>query len=172
MEFSEVLKNRFSCRSFLPRKVPRKYLRKILKAGTLAPSAGNTQDWRFCVVEDEKLKEKLAEASLGQDFLKEASAVIVVCSDLREIAERYGERGRNLYAYQDTAAAIENMLLQATDLGLATCWVGAFAEDKVKQILGLLPEVQPVALIAVGYPKEKPLGKFRKKLSEVLISWQ
>ena len=169
MEFFHVVKKRFSCRNFLPRPVEPEKLEKVLWAATLAPSAGNTQDWRFCVIKDKKLKEALAEVSFGQTFLREAPVVIVVCSDLEEIGAHYGERGKKLYAYQDTAAAIENLLLAACDLDLATCWVGAFDETKVGETLGLLPSLRPVALIALGYPAEKPKPKFRKPLSEVII---
>lgn len=165
----KAIKRRFSCRSFLPKQVERKKLALILKAATLAPSAGNTQDWRFCIVKDRELKERLAEASKGQNFVKDAPLVLVVCSDIEEIAAYYGERGRNLYAYQDTAAAIQNLLLAATALNLAGCWVGAFDEDKVAQILGLLPSLKPVALIVLGYPLEKPKPKFRKPLEEVVV---
>ncbi len=169
MEFFEVIKKRFSCRNFLPKPVEQEKVAKLLKAATLAPSAGNTQDWRFCVVRDKKLKELLAQASKGQSFIKEAPVVIVVCSDLEEIEAHYGERGRKMYAFQDTAAAIENLLLSATALGLGSCWVGAFDEKEITGALGLLPSLKPVALIPIGYPAEKAKPRLRKSLKEVIV---
>jgi len=169
MDFDKVLKKRFCCRNFLPKKVEEEKLQKILKAATLAPSAGNIQDWRFCLVENKSLKTAIADACLCQSFIKQAPIVIVVCSDLEEIGARYGERGKNIYSYQNTATAIENLLLKAADLGLFACWVGAFSEKEISRILGLLPNLQPVAVLPLGYCAEKAPAKSRKSLTEVVI---
>jgi len=169
MKLFTAIKQRFSCRHFLLKPVEEKKLMLVLKAATFAPSAGNTQDWRFCVIRDKKLKQQLAEASRGQDFISQAPVVVVVCSDIEEISNHYGRRGERVYAYQNVAAATENLLLAATGLGLAGCWVGAFDEENVAQILGLLPALRPLVLVPLGYPAEKPKPKLRKSLQEVVV---
>ena len=152
METFECILKRRSIRSYDKKDVPNEFIGKMLEAAIHAPSAGNLQPWEFIVVKDLKTKEELSNAALGQDHVKEAPVVIVVCVNPEKSAEKYGERGRNLYCIQDTAAAIQNMLLTATDLGLGTCWVGAFEEERVKDILRIPENLRPVALITVGFP--------------------
>jgi nitroreductase len=85
---------------------------------------------------NKELRNKLAQAGLKQDsvsFIAQAPLVVAGCADLR-IASRYAERGTGLYCIQDTAASVQNLLLAARDLGLGTCWVGAFKEKTVKEI--------------------------------------
>lgn len=167
MEFFELVKKRRSIRSFDPQKpVSEEQIAKILEAGIWAPSAGNLQDWFFVVVRDQKVKDQLAQAALGQDFVAEAPVVIVVCCDLERISH-YGKRGQELYTFQDTACAAQNMFLAATDLDLGACWVGAFDEKKVIQILNLADHLRPVAILPIGYPAEKPSPPSRRKIEEV-----
>ena len=89
----EIIKGRRSIRKFKPDPVPEEELREILEAATWAPSAGNTQEWRFIVVRDPGLKRELAAAAMEQRFLSEAPVVVVVCADLERIRRAYGERG-------------------------------------------------------------------------------
>lgn len=169
MEPDKIFTERFSCRSFLKKEVPEEYIEVILKAGIWAPSAGNLQPWRFLLIKNRELKEKLVEVAYGQEFISEADFVIVVIALPEESALRYGERGRNLYSIQDTAAAIENMLLQASILGLGSCWVGAFSEEKAKIVLNLGKNERPVAILPFGFPKEFPPSlRKRKDLKKVL----
>ncbi|MEJ5167251.1 MAG: nitroreductase family protein [Thermoanaerobaculia bacterium] len=169
MEPDKIFTDRFSCRSFLKKEVPEEYIEAILKAGIWAPSAGNLQPWRFLLITNQELKEKLAEVAYGQEFISEADFVVVVIALPEESAIRYGERGRNLYSIQDTAAAIQNMLLQASILGLGSCWVGAFSEERAKKVLNLEKNEKPVAILPFGFPKEfpPPLRK-RKDLKKVV----
>ncbi len=100
----------------------------------------------------------MAQAGLRQNFVSfiaRAPLVVVACADLR-IAARYKERGTDLYCIQDTAASIQNLLLAAQDLGLGTCWVGAFKEEEVKKILQMPDYLRPVVLVPVGYPLRRP----------------
>jgi nitroreductase len=152
MNFFDVVFNRSSVRKFQKKNVDERLVGLILYCATRAPSAGNAQDWEFVVVKDEKIKERLAVAALHQMFIKEAPLAIVVCSDLEKIRLKYGERGEKLYAIQDTAAATMIILLAAKALGLGSCWVGAFDEEKVKEILNLPPNIRPVAIVPIGYP--------------------
>lgn len=122
-----------------------------MEAARWAPSAGNLQPWMFLVVRSSAVKEQLAAAAFNQRFVAQAPVVIAVVA-LAAVAAPYGRRGRELYMIQDTAAAIQNMLLAAHALGLGTCWVGAFDDDAVANVLGLKEGERPVALIPVGEP--------------------
>lgn len=161
MNFFEVVFKRRSIRKFLKKDVDDKLIGLILYCATKAPSAGNTQDWEFIVVRDEKIKEKIAIAALHQMFIKEAPVVIVVCSDIEKIKLKYGERGENLYSIQDTAAAIMIILLAAQALGLGSCWIGAFDEENIKEILGIPENLRPVAILPIGYPAEEVGERWR-----------
>ena len=153
MDVFEAMEKRRSVRSFdVGREVAEELVEELLRCACQAPSAGNVQPWRFVVVRDAGLKERLAAAALGQSFVAAAPVVIVVCADLAVHAFAYGRRGVELYAVQDTAAATENLLLCATALGLGACWVGAFREEEVARVLDLAPDVRPLALVPVGYP--------------------
>lgn len=163
----EVIKERRSIRRFKPEGLPKATIEHLLEAATLAPSAGNLQPWFFVVVLNEGLRQKLAEAA-GQPFMAKAPVCIVVCAEPERSAYRYGKRGRELYCIQDTAAAIENILLTATGLGLGACWVGAFDEERVASILELRPGLRPVAILPIGYPAEDKNATPRRPLNEVI----
>lgn len=165
----EIIKGRRSIRSFkVDEKIPREDLLKILEAATYAPSAGNRQPWEFIIVEKEDIKKKISEAAYGQMWMMEAPIIIVVCANEDRSASRYGERGRRLYCIQDTAAAIQNMLLVAYAMGYGTCWVGAFNEEEVRRILGIPSGVRPIAIIPIGKPDEKPFMPPRIPLEKLL----
>lgn len=168
MEVFEAIKKRRSIRSYDSSKpVTEEQIEKILEAGRLAPSAHNLQDWYFVVVKSPEVKEKMVEAAMGQDFVGEASIVIVVCADLR-LADKHSTRhGEDFYMIQDTAIAATMMILEATELGLGTCWIGAFDEEKIKEVLGLEDYFRPMALFPVGYPAESPSPKPRRNLEEI-----
>ena len=168
MNTIECIKTRSSIRKFSGEKIPEKTIRAIIEAATHAPSSGNVQDWEFIVVQNPETRKKLAEAAYNQNFINEAPVVIVVCTDIERIKSSYGERGISLYSIQNTAAAIQNLLLASNEYGLGTCWVGAFNERLVKDILILPTKIRPVAIIPVGYPAEMPRKTPRRKLEEVL----
>jgi nitroreductase len=167
MDKHSVLRRRFSCRSYRPDPVPRDVLEELLDGARWAPNAGNLQPWRFVVVLDQSHRRALARAALNQRFLASAPAVVVVCAVPEESVRVYGSRGRDLYCLQDTAAATENLMIAATDAGLATCWVGAFDEAAVARDLDLASGWRPVALVSVGYPAEKPGRRSRRSLESV-----
>jgi len=167
MSFLELTKDRRSIRSFKNKDLSSKQLKKLLEAARWAPSAGNCQPWYFYVVKNNDLKEKLVEAALGQKFIAEAPAVIVVCAEAQRNTGRYGERGKELYCIQDTAAAVQNILLTAKDLGLGTCWVGAFDEKSCSEVLELPQKMRPVAMVPVGYPKHSPSTSSRRPVEQI-----
>ena len=155
MDIFEAIAKRRSIRKYQDKDVDDKLIGVMLWAAAQAPSAGNLQEWRFIVVKDKKTKEMLYKAALEQEHVKQAPVLIVVAADLEVQILRYGKRGELVYALEDCAAAIENMLLVATALGLGTCWVGAFDEEDVKNILRLPDFLRPIAIITVGYPAEE-----------------
>ena len=168
MELSETIKGRRSVRHFQLKDVPGELVEKLVEAATCAPSAGNLQPWIFVIVKNPDVKKRLAEAAWNQRHVEEASVVIVVCADEGRSSSRYGERGRELYCLQDTAAAIQNLLLTAHSLGLGACWTGAFDEKKARKALNAPAGVRPVAMIPVGYAGEVRGRTGRRALSDVI----
>jgi nitroreductase len=168
MADTSVFRRRYSCRRFARTTLSAPELEHILEAAVWAPSAGNLQPWRFIVVTADELKAQLA-AAAHQDFVAEAPVVIVVCAVPGESARRYGERGRSLYSLQDTAAATQNILLAATELGLGSCWVGAFEEPAAAAALALPSAWRPVALVPLGHPLETPEARARRPTTEVVV---
>jgi nitroreductase len=168
MELFEAINQRRSVRRFKSEQISESDLVRILEAAVSAPSAGNLQPWRFIIVRDAQRKIALAEAALGQSMVSQAPIVVVVCADQRRSGRYYGERGVNLFCIQDTAAAVQNLMLAAFALGLGTCWVGSFDEKKVSSILHAQNGARPVAIVPVGYPAEDPTRTARRPLSEVV----
>lgn len=153
----ELIKSRRSVRQLDPsRPIPPEWVDMILEAGIWAPSAGNRQPWEFKVVTGSDLIQELGEASFGQAMFQDAPLVIAVIALPERSAGRYGDRGRELYCLQDTAAAVQNMLLLAHALGLGSVWVGAFSEDRAARALGLGSDQRPVALLPMGFPLSDP----------------
>jgi nitroreductase len=169
MDFWQVIRSRHSVREFAgDQDVSDELVTGLLSAAIEAPSAGNRQSWHFCVVRSPSAKAALGHAAYGQMFLAEAPVCIVVCADPARSAGRYQERGRNLYTYQDTAAATQNLLLAATALDLAACWIGAFDEEGVRGALDLREGLIPVAIVPVGYPGRPTVRQtVRRPISEV-----
>ena len=168
MEVYKAIYGRKSVRSFDEvRDISQEIIMKLLRAACQAPSAGNLEPWRFLVVRDIKLKEKLVDAALGQAFLAQAPVVIIVCADLRVASSGYGTRGTHLYAVQDTAAATENLLLAAYAEGLGSCWVGAFDEQRAVEALSLPSHLRLVIMVALGYPHLEGHKPPRRDISEV-----
>jgi nitroreductase len=167
MEFSEVLAKRRSVRHFNAKlDVSDEDTRALIEAAVVAPTAGNIQPWRFTIVRSIEARERLAEA-LQQRWATAAPVVIVVCVDPRPCYARFGERGERLYAIQDTALAAHNILLAAVDRGLASCWIGAFNADAVREAIGVAAPIEPVAVLPVGYSAESAGRPARRPLSEV-----
>ena len=170
-DFFTTIQERRSVRKFKQEPIPSSVIEKIIAAGALAPSAGNVQPWKFYVVRQPEHKRSLAAAAWGQKFVAEAPVVIVVVAETAQCAAKYGSRGSELYAVQDTAAATENILLSAFALGLGGCWVGAFDEGQIRQILGLSQTQRPLAIIPLGYPADAPRTRQLKSTSEVTVAF-
>lgn len=149
MELDKAIKERHSVRRYTSKTPNWRDIIKALDYARLAPLAGNIPTIKFLLVtEDEKISQ-LAKAS-QQDFVGTAKYILVVCTDYSQTKRSYDERGK-MYARQQAGAAIENFLLKLTDLGLSTCWVGAFSEEQVKRVLQIPEEVDVEGLFPIGY---------------------
>jgi len=168
MEFFEVLKIRHSCRAYEEREIENEKIYRILEAANSAPSAGNLQSYEIVLVRNGERKRKIAEASYNQIFIAQAPIVLIFCSNLYRAATKYGERGKELYAVQDATIACAYAQLAATALGLASCWIGAFDESKIREIINAPLHIRPVAILPIGYASEKPLVTSRRKLSDLV----
>ena len=196
-EIYELIKNRRSVKNFLSKEVPKDVLKKILEAAVWAPSAHNAQPWRFIVITDDETKRRLAEAMAQEwrkDLIKDGISpdirkvllkssiehftktpvLIIAAITMREM-DKYPDRRRqefeHLMATQSLAAAIQNMLLMARSEGLGSCWFCAplFCQDTVRKILGIPGDVEPQALVTIGYPSSWPDPPPRKPLEEVVF---
>jgi len=167
VETLEAIRTRRSVRRFdAKREVSRELLEKVLDAGRLAPSAGNIQSQEFIIVRDDvAVKERIARACLNQEFVSQAPVIVIVCGNKRKSEEHYGTRGRDFYALADACASAQNMLLAAHDLGLASCWIGAFDDAALCRALSI-PQgnVIPVAVLPIGFPAEHPETPRRRPL--------
>ncbi len=155
-ELLKIIYDRRSVRRYERRPIPKDVLNAILEAGRLAPTARNKQPWHFVVVTKPELKRRLIFSSWNS-FMEDAGAIIVGCGDSRE-----------KWAVVDVAIALENMVIAAEALGLGSCWIGYFEESEVNRALGIPDHLRVVAMIAVGYPAEKPEPPPKKSLDEIV----
>lgn len=168
MHVLQVIKERRSIRRFLSKPIPREIIDQFIDSLIWAPSAGNLQSRQFYFVYDREIKEQLVKAAWGQSFITEAPLAIVCCADLR-IGTHYGKRGTELYALQDVAASVQNLMLVAHEQGLGSVWVGAFEEGGVAKALDLPIHLRPVAIVPVGYPAEHPTAPRRVSREKAVI---
>lgn len=164
MPVLDVIKTRGSIRTYKDKPIPTQALLSILDGARLAQSAANRQPWQFIVVTDSAVKKKLAKVAGNQAFVGEAAAVMVCLADPEESASVGPFEGFLI----DLAIAIENMALTAWDLGIGSCWIGAYNEEKVKELLNIPRSLRVVSLLTLGYPDERPGPKYRKDLDEIV----
>jgi len=178
MALLDLLKHRKSIRDFLDRPVERKKIMMCLEAARLAPSACNSQPWKFIVVDDRQLKDKLGDAAFRgiysmNSFCKMAPVMVVVVSEKSKFLARIGGmfRGTKYYLI-DIGVAIEHFVLQAEDLGLGTCWIGWFNERAVKSVLEIPHRKKIDILIALGYyDREKTRSEHSREPIDKIASF-
>lgn len=160
---------RVSVRKYQDKKVDDATLDQLLRAAMAAPSAGNKQPWHFVVCTDKEVRADMAAINPYGNMIAQAPLAIVVCGDKSKELE--GEAGEMWV--QDCSAAAENILLAAHGLGLGAVWTGAYPVkdrmSKLSKILELPENIVPLAVIAIGYPAEKPAVK--QKFSEENVSY-
>jgi len=165
MDVYEAISTRKSVRAFKERDVPEEVITRVLDAARKAPSANNSQEWRFVVIRDHETREKISQAACGQRFIATAPVVIACCADTDDRIMTCNQRAYPI----NVAIAVDHITLCASAEGLGTCWVGAFYEDHVKEILGIPPHIRVVILIPLGYPQDPaPVSKFRLPLEEIV----
>ena len=168
MDFVQVADARRSIRAFTSRPVEPDKLQTILQAANRAPSAGNLQAYEIYAVSRRAVLMALADASLGQDFVAQAPVALVFCADPKCSAQQYAQRGASLYCIQDATIACAYAQLAATALGLAGVWVGAFDDDAVRDAIGVVQELLPVAILPIGYAGEEPEESSRRSLTSLV----
>lgn len=166
MTVMDAIRNRHSVRSYLPVPVEKEKLQQILEAGRLAPSARNTQAWKFVMVTDPETIKALGPACCGQSFIEKAPAFLAVCTT-EPSTMACGQPARTI----DGAIAMSFMILEAEELGLGTCWIGAFDNEEVKKVLGIPDSYDVVAVTPIGYPEKDTPARPRKGADEV-ICWE
>jgi len=163
MEILEVIRKRRSIRAYRNTAVEDEKLNRVLEAARLAPTARNMQERKFVVVRDGETRRQLMEAAKNQSFVGAAPVVIAACGTITDYVMSCGQPAYTV----DVAIAADHLTLQAVAEGLGTCWVCAFDEARVKEILGVPDDARVVALLTLGYPAEEPEPRPRKPLSDM-----
>ena len=166
--FLELAEKRRSVRAYKPDPVPEDLLQQVLEAGRLAPSACNKQPWRFIVVRGETGRRALG-AAYAREWFWKAPVVIAVCILPKEAWTRSYD-GQN-YAMVDGALAMDHMTLAAAEMGLGTCWIGAFDPAAAREILNLPDGVEIVGMTPLGFPDVEPSPRVRSRrpLGEIVL---
>lgn len=159
----DVIKDRYSVRSFQDKPVESEKVEQLLEAARLAPSARNLQVCHFVVLEDEKRRKQLTDICKGQQFVSQAPITIAVCAANREYTMTCGHKANLI----DAAIAGEHIALQAVALGLGSCWIGAFYQNKMAELIDLPDDYEVVALLPIGYPATSKQPRKLKSLDEV-----
>jgi nitroreductase len=164
MDLYDAIRQRYSVRSYQDRPVEEDKLQRVLEAARLAPSGSNRQPWKFVVVRDPKVRQKLVAACCDQGFVGQAPVVIAGVGLMPDRVMRCDVPGDAV----DLAIALEHIALAATAEGLGTCWIGAFYQPQVRSVLGIPDNCKVVEAMALGYPADKPGKKDRKGLDEII----
>ena len=166
MNFDELVSHRYSSRSYQTKPVEEDKLNLVLEAARLAPTAANRQPFQLIILNTEGRQEELRRI-YNKDWFVQAPLVICACALPEEgwVRRRYDEKS---YVEVDVSIVVDHITLQAADIGLATCWIGAFDPDAAREILQLPDEVEPIAFTPLGYPNDQPREKRRKPLDELV----
>ncbi|MFW6026306.1 MAG: nitroreductase family protein [Candidatus Woesearchaeota archaeon] len=166
-EITNLMEKRRSVRRFLTKSVEWGKIVNLLHAAKTAPSEGNLQAWKFIVTKDSKIIKDLAKASYKQMWINQAPYVIIVVGEVDKSEKNY-EKGK-FYNTLSCGACVQNILLKAKDLDLGACWVSAFDEEEISDILSIGSSKKPMALIPIGYPAEKPVKPRKEKLYDLVF---
>lgn len=174
MNFIELVKKRKSVRKYLDKKIPRELIDQCIEAARLAPSACNSQPWSFLVIDNHEMINEIARKSMTglyslNKFIADAPVVIVVVREKSKFIARLAGTFRGIqYSLIDIGIACDHLILQATDLGLGTCWLGWFDEKAIQKILKLPKSSKIDVVLTLGFPEDDSLKeKKRNSLSEV-----
>lgn len=160
----DLLFSRRSVRSYKPLPVPEKEIQDLLEAAMAAPSAVARDPWHFIVVTEKEMRQRIADVLPNGKMAAEAPLVFVVAGDLERAHDQ-----QESFLLQDVSAAIENLLLAATGLGLGAVWLGVHPRaermDALRKLFELPEGILPVSCVAVGYPAREtnPRTRYRKE---------
>ncbi|MCJ7715768.1 MAG: nitroreductase family protein [Anaerolineales bacterium] len=166
MDFDQLVSLRYSCRQYSPDPIDQQLLDKVLNAARLAPTAANKQPFQIILIKTENKQEDLLKV-YNRDWFVQAPLIICVCSIPEQGWIRHKYDNEN-YSTVDAAIVLDHITLQAADLGLGTCWIGAFNPQEARAYLKLPEGVEPVAFTPLGYPLDEPKEKTRKPLSDLI----
>ena len=164
MNVMDAIKARRSIRSYKDQPVEPEKLQQVLEAARLAPSANNRQEWKFIVVQDPATRQALVRPCHNQAFVSQAPVVIAACSTNPTRVMASGQSA----AAVDLTIAVDHLTLVAVELGLGTCWIGAFDAPAVAKLLGVPSDVAVVHVLPLGYPADSPGAHRAKPASEVI----
>lgn len=168
MSFIDLAMKRYSVRNYKDTLVEKEKILQVLEAGRLAPSAVNFQPVHFIVITDNRIKNKVAEA-YPREWFKKAPVIVAVCGDHSQSWKR---RDGKDFCDIDIAIAVDHMTLAAADLGLGTCWVGAFDAEKCHKVLELPDNLEVIALMPIGYPYDNEVQEKKRKSINDIVSWE
>jgi len=178
----EVIANRRSIRKYNSKNVEEELVYKLLESARMAPSGSNTQPWNFIIVRSDAIKEEIVKADSNQQWMKDASVFIVCIADIRcrikDEREIYLDENSELYELKqiirDTAVAIDHIMLEAENLGLSTCWTGAYKQDEMRPIMNIPNDKYVVGVITIGYADEERKPAPRRHLEDMVRyeKWQ
>lgn len=164
MEFLELTKKRYSVRAYKSTPVEYDKLEEVLEAARMAPTAANRQPFQLIIIPTEGREEELLRI-YNKSWFVQAPVVICACGITSESWVR--QDGKN-YCGVDVAIAMDHLILAAADLGLGTCWVGAFNPEEARKVLKIPDELEPIAFTPLGYPDDQPRDKIRKPIEEII----
>ncbi|MHC4264847.1 MAG: nitroreductase family protein [Planctomycetota bacterium] len=169
MKVLKSIQKRYSCRAYEDKPIEKEKLDIILEAARLAPSARNMQDWRFVVVSNSETKSKVAGCTNRPDVFEKAGVIVTACS-VTDCVMKCGQAAGPI----DVSIALEHISLQATDLGLGTCWIGSFDAAAVRKILEIPEGVAIIELMAIGYPADSRKESSREHIEKIVCydKWQ
>ena len=167
--FHNLTVSRYSCRSYTSAPVSRETILAVMEAAQAAPSACNRQPWEFIIATDADSKRTVLE-SYDREWIKSAPVFIIACGRHDEAWHRPAD-GKD-HTDIDVSIAIEHICLAATSLGLGTCWVCNFDTEKIRRGFNLPDNIEPIAIIPLGYPSDGSVipEKKRKPLDEI-VKW-
>ncbi len=174
MEFSELVKHRQSDRKYSQKEVEKEKVEQCIQTARLSPSANNSQPWKFVVINNPQLREKIAISTVGlgmNKFVIQAPVIVAVILEKQNILSTLGSVIKDKeFSLLDVGIAVNQFCLQATDLGLGTCIVGWFDEKEVKKLLGVDRSKRIPLLITLGYSEAELREKVRKPI-DIMSSW-
>ena len=164
MKFLELAKTRYSVRAYKATPIEDNSLQEVLEAARIAPTAANRQPFQLIVVSTSGKEEELLRI-YNKPWFVQAPIVICACS-IR--SESWVRQNGKCYCDVDIAIAMDHLILAATDLGLGTCWVGAFNPEEARKVLKLPDELEPIVFTPLGYPNDTPRKKIRRSIEEIV----